>query len=110
MVDVYSISQLGHDACGIQNGKVGTKGQHLTYAPVAMPSIVCLDMVGDDWRLFSKQVFNLQQQIQHKVAFMRERMLLPGAPPVILLGHSIGKFLKILVYWKIVACKSCSMQ
>jgi hypothetical protein len=36
------------------------------------------------------QVYDLKQQVEHKAAFLRERMLLPGRPPVLLLGHSIG--------------------
>ena len=33
----------------------------------------------------------LKDQIQHKVAFIKEHMLLPGRPPAFVVGHSIGK-------------------
>ena len=36
------------------------------------------------------QVYDLKQQVQHKAAFLNDLMLLPGRPPVLLLGHSIG--------------------
>ncbi|GLI62525.1 hypothetical protein VaNZ11_005183 [Volvox africanus] len=36
------------------------------------------------------RLWDLQQQISHKVAFLREHVLLPGRPPVLLVGHSIG--------------------
>jgi len=34
---------------------------------------------------------DLKDQIQHKAAFIREHMLVPGRPPAIILGHSIGE-------------------
>ena len=34
---------------------------------------------------------NLKDQIQHKAAFIKEHMLLPGRPPAFIVGHSIGK-------------------
>ena len=42
------------------------------------------------WCVVRMQVFSLREQILHKCAFLREHMLLPGRPPVMLLGHSIG--------------------
>ncbi|PNH00990.1 hypothetical protein TSOC_013145 [Tetrabaena socialis] len=36
------------------------------------------------------QLWDLSQQVGHKVAFLREHVLLPGRPPVVLVGHSIG--------------------
>ncbi|BDA41944.1 probable lipid droplet-associated hydrolase [Coccomyxa sp. Obi] len=58
-IDIYSLSQLGHDQYGLNTGRV----------------------------------FNLREQIQHKVAFLKERMLLPGRPPIVILGHSIGSYI-----------------
>ena len=34
---------------------------------------------------------DLKDQIKHKAAFIRERMLLPGRPPAFIVGHSIGE-------------------
>lgn len=39
------------------------------------------------------QVWSLDEQVGHKVAFMREHVLLPGRPPCVLLGHSIGMYM-----------------
>ncbi|KAG2487206.1 hypothetical protein HYH03_014180 [Edaphochlamys debaryana] len=36
------------------------------------------------------RMWSLQEQIDHKLAFLREHVLLPGRPPVVLVGHSIG--------------------
>ncbi|GIL69790.1 hypothetical protein Vretifemale_609 [Volvox reticuliferus] len=41
------------------------------------------------------QLWNLRQQIAHKIAFLREHVLLPGRPPVLLVGHSIGAAMMI---------------
>ena len=41
------------------------------------------------------QVFSLKEQIAHKVAFMQEQLLLPGRPPLIVIGHSIGSRLSL---------------
>ena len=38
------------------------------------------------------QLFSLSDQIQHKVDFLDKQMLLPGRPPIVIFGHSIGEF------------------
>lgn len=45
----------------------------------------------------SLQLWSLEEQIAHKVAFLREHVLLPGRPPVVLLGHSIGAYMMVKV-------------
>ncbi len=39
------------------------------------------------------QVWSLDEQISHKVAFLQEHVLLPGRPPVVLVAHSIGAYM-----------------
>ncbi|KAG2453112.1 hypothetical protein HYH02_002443 [Chlamydomonas schloesseri] len=41
------------------------------------------------------KVWSLREQVAHKVAFLREHVLLPGRPPVVLVGHSIGAAMMI---------------
>ncbi|KAG2437387.1 hypothetical protein HXX76_006039 [Chlamydomonas incerta] len=41
------------------------------------------------------RVWSLREQISHKVSFLREHVLLPGRPPVVLVGHSIGAAMMI---------------
>jgi len=43
--------------------------------------------------LCALQVWSLDCQIQHKVDFIRQHVLLPGRPPVVLLAHSIGCYM-----------------
>lgn len=40
----------------------------------------------------SGRVFTLAEETEHKVSYLREHVLLPGQPPCILVGHSIGKY------------------
>ncbi len=35
----------------------------------------------------------MEEQIEHKVAFLREYMLGEGRPPVVILAHSIGAWI-----------------
>ena len=44
---------------------------------------------------YSLQLVDLDGQIQHKVDFLKEHVLLPGRPPVVLMGHSIGCFIAL---------------
>ncbi|KXZ54305.1 hypothetical protein GPECTOR_5g390 [Gonium pectorale] len=44
---------------------------------------------------YGGRLWDLSQQIAHKVAFLREHVLLPGRPPVVLVGHSIGAAMAI---------------
>lgn len=37
------------------------------------------------------RVFSLEEQIEHKAALLRERFVGAGRPPLVILGHSIGK-------------------
>ncbi len=41
------------------------------------------------------QVWDLDDQIQHKVDFLRQHVLLPGRPHAILIGHSIGAYIAL---------------
>lgn len=41
------------------------------------------------------QVWCLASQIDHKVAFLKEHVLLPGRPPVVLMAHSIGTYMML---------------
>jgi hypothetical protein len=36
------------------------------------------------------RVFSLEEQIEHKLALLRERLVGPGRPPLVILAHSIG--------------------
>ncbi len=45
----------------------------------------------------SLQLWSLEEQIAHKVAFLKEHVLLPGRPPVVLIGHSIGAYMMVKV-------------
>jgi hypothetical protein len=40
--------------------------------------------------LTNGKVFSLQQQIEHKLAFLEEHVAVSGHVPVVLIGHSIG--------------------
>ncbi|GLC55962.1 hypothetical protein PLESTB_001049500 [Pleodorina starrii] len=54
------------------------------------------------------KVWDLSQQINHKVSFLREHVLLPGKPPVLLLGHSIGAAMMIKAVAEIEGLSSAS--
>jgi hypothetical protein len=41
------------------------------------------------------QVWCLDAQIQHKVDFLRQHVLLPGRPPAVILAHSIGAYIML---------------
>ncbi|EFN59441.1 hypothetical protein CHLNCDRAFT_137997 [Chlorella variabilis] len=41
------------------------------------------------------RVFSLEEQIQHKVALLRQHFVGAGRPPLVILGHSIGAFMSI---------------
>lgn len=40
-------------------------------------------------------LYSLEQQIEHKVAFLQDHILHAGKPPVVVLGHSIGTYIAI---------------
>lgn len=40
-------------------------------------------------------LLSLDEQIAHKVAYLRNHLMLPGRPPVVLLGHSIGTYIAL---------------
>ncbi|CAK0744119.1 hypothetical protein CVIRNUC_001523 [Coccomyxa viridis] len=44
---------------------------------------------------------NLKDQIQHKAAFIKEHMLLPGRPPAFVVGHSIGAYMALHAAYQI---------
>ena len=48
---------------------------------------------------------NLKDQIQHKAAFIKEHMLLPGRPPAFVVGHSIGKHTHVIL--RLMYCTDC---
>ena len=41
------------------------------------------------------QLWSLKEQIQHKVDFLTQHVLLEGRPPVLLAGHSIGAYMML---------------
>lgn len=41
------------------------------------------------------RLWSLTQQIEHLQDFLLEHILLPGKPPVIVMGHSIGAYMAI---------------
>ena len=45
------------------------------------------------------RIFNLQQQIEHKLAFLKEHVLTSGHVPCVLIGHSIG--VRPVPHWNI---------
>ena len=49
--------------------------------------------------------YNLKDQIQHKAAFIKEHMLLPGRPPAFVVGHSIGKHTPAIL--RLMNCTIC---
>lgn len=55
-------------------------------------AVATVSNVGMDSRGLAPRgtVFSLEQQIEHKVALLKEHFVAPGRPPVIILGHSIG--------------------
>ncbi|GIL62937.1 hypothetical protein Vafri_17149 [Volvox africanus] len=56
------------------------------------------------------RVWDLQQQISHKISFLREHVLLPGRPPVLLVGHSIGANMMIKAVAQIEGLSATSDQ
>ena len=41
------------------------------------------------------QLYSLDDQIRHKADFMRQYMLLPGRPPLVVAAHSIGAYVAV---------------
>ena len=83
-VEIFAISHIGHDGFGVAHNQASTKCRGLG-GPRCLTSSSTQHVLS-----VRMQVFTLKQQIEHKCAFLREHMLLPGRPPVMLLGHSIG--------------------
>jgi pimeloyl-ACP methyl ester carboxylesterase len=86
-VDVVAVSHLGHDTVD-RGSQVGSRGRTPHTCPAAQQQA--------DWLpLPLPQVWGLEDQIQHKVDFLRQHLLLPGRPPVVVLAHSIGAYIML---------------
>lgn len=56
----------------------------------------CLSHVGQDIPSMGNPGYSLADQIQHKVAFMRQHMTVgPHASPIVVMGHSIGAHMAV---------------
>ncbi|KAK9803669.1 hypothetical protein WJX72_010287 [[Myrmecia] bisecta] len=70
--EVTAISHLGHGALGPHSTQLYTLLQQISH-----------------------QLYTLRQQISHQVAFIRQHLLLPGRPPLAIMGHSIGAYMAL---------------
>ena len=113
LADVSCISQLGHNPqCSMHSHQVHSCLSCL--APALADALHALVSTHERFQyllsearrsqgdgLSSKDLVsvqgscNLKDQIQHKAAFIREHMLLPGRPPAFVVGHSIGKYTRV---------------
>ena len=57
----------------------------LSAVPLRITCVTHLGLSGG-----SRGVYTLQEEIQHKAAFLREHVLRADRPPCVLIGHSIG--------------------
>lgn len=68
--------------------------EHLSAAFGGAADVLALSHVGHDAAgLAGGRIFDLNEQVKHKEALLREVVLAPGRPPAVLLGHSIGAYM-----------------
>ena len=89
---------IGHTPCAPVAWYAGNPGMSAYYVPYmeqlsALSSVPlrvsCVTHLGLGAR--SRKALTLQDEIQHKAAYLREHVLQPDRPPCVLIGHSIGR-------------------
>lgn len=94
---ITAISQLGMAAKQVNppgKVRVGLRRHGPLLPPAHLLPAILVELLVEVLRNACKaglQVYTLEEQIEHKAAYLQEQMLGEGKPPVVLLAHSIGQ-------------------